>query len=136
MSPTNQTVAEGKASNISCKITAGVAMPTLSWSLKTKSLPPATDVTAIEDGSVLQEQNTKKRQGRNIQVHGNKQSKCSNCHFHPSCVRYVLVLNLQRLLFRFGYMTYIDYHAYHIVSRIRILQKSIFFKVKAIGVVY
>ena len=68
MSPTNQTVPEGKATNISCKITAGVPKPTLSWSFKNKRLPSVTTkelVNETEEGSVLHVQNiTKDMEGR------------------------------------------------------------------------
>ena len=60
MSPTNQTVPEGKATNISCKVTAGVPMPTLSWSFKNKRLPPVIAVTEMENGSIIHVQNTTK----------------------------------------------------------------------------
>ena len=61
VSPTNQTVPEGKASNISCKVTAGALKPTLSWSFKDKRLLPDTvNVTEIENGSVIHMLNTTK----------------------------------------------------------------------------
>ena len=60
VSPTNQTVSEGKAINISCKVTAGAPKPTLSWRFKDKSLPPVTVETETEDGTVISVQNAKK----------------------------------------------------------------------------
>ena len=60
MSPASQTVPERKAANISCKVTAGVPMPTLYWSFKNKGLPLVTVVNKTEDGSVIRMQNTTK----------------------------------------------------------------------------
>ena len=60
MSPRNQTVPEGKATNISCKVKSGVPKPALSWSFKDKRLPPVIAVTEMENGSVIHVQNTTK----------------------------------------------------------------------------
>ena len=60
MSPTNQTVPEGKATNISCKVTSGVPKPSLSWNFGGGSLPEEVIKIEIENGSVLQIQNTTK----------------------------------------------------------------------------
>ena len=60
MSPTNQTVSEGKATNISCKVTAGVPKPTLSWSFKDESLPQAAVVNETKVESVIHVRNVRK----------------------------------------------------------------------------
>ena len=61
MSPINQTVPEGKATIISCKVTSGVPKPSLSWNFKGgRGLPEGVFQTEIENGSVLQMQNTTK----------------------------------------------------------------------------
>ena len=60
MSPRNQTLPEGKATNISCKVKSGVPKPALSWSFKDKRLPPVIAVTEMENGSVIHVQNTTK----------------------------------------------------------------------------
>lgn len=59
MSPRNQTVPEGKRTNISCKAT-GVPKPTLSWIFNDGDLPSVADVNDTEEGSLLQLPNTTK----------------------------------------------------------------------------
>ncbi|XP_068757938.1 fibroblast growth factor receptor 1-A-like [Montipora capricornis] len=57
--PRNQTVPEGKTTNISCKA-KGVPLPKLSWKFDQGELPPTTVVMNTSDGSLLQLPNTTK----------------------------------------------------------------------------
>ena len=59
MSPTNQTVSEGKITYISCTAT-GVPKPTLSWTFKDASPPKAAIIKEDGNGSFLQLPNTAK----------------------------------------------------------------------------
>lgn len=59
MSPRNQTVPEGKATNISCKAT-GVPKPTITWKFKGEDVPSGAIVNDIEEGTLLQLRNTTK----------------------------------------------------------------------------
>ncbi|XP_068713187.1 fibroblast growth factor receptor 4-like [Montipora foliosa] len=58
--PRNQTVPEGKTTNISCKAT-GVPLPKLSWKFDEGELPPTAVIMNTSDGSLLQLPNTTKR---------------------------------------------------------------------------
>ncbi|XP_068759688.1 hemicentin-1-like [Montipora capricornis] len=58
--PRNQTVPEGKTTNISCKAT-GVPLPKLSWKFDEEELPPTAVIMNTSDGSLLQLPNTTKR---------------------------------------------------------------------------
>ena len=60
VTPTSQTVPEGKSTNISCKVTAGVPNPTLSWRFKDESLPQAANVTETKVESVIHVRNVSK----------------------------------------------------------------------------
>ena len=53
MSPRNQTVPEGKETNINCMAT-GVPKPTLAWKFKDGDLPSGAIVNDTEEGSLLQ----------------------------------------------------------------------------------
>jgi len=59
VSPRNQTVPEGKTTNISCNAT-GVPKPTLSWEFNDGDLPLGAIVNDAEEGSLLQLPNTAK----------------------------------------------------------------------------
>lgn len=59
MYPENQTVLEGKTTNISC-YAFGVAKPALTWKFKDGDLPSVASVRDIQGGSVLLLQNATK----------------------------------------------------------------------------
>ena len=62
--PRNQTVLEGKTTNISCKA-KGVPLPKLSWKFDERELPPTAFIMNTSDGSLLQLPNiTKRMEGR------------------------------------------------------------------------
>ena len=88
--PRNQTVPEGKTTNISCKA-KGVPFPKLSWKFDEGELPPTAVIMNISDGSLLQLPNTSKS------MKGRYRCKATNKAGEVHSTSTVHVLGLYRL---------------------------------------
>ena len=88
--PRNQTVPEGKTTNISCKA-KGEPLPKLSWKFDEGELPPTAVIMNTSDGSLLQFPNTTKR------MEGRYKCKATNKAGEEHSTSTLHVLGLYRL---------------------------------------
>ena len=88
--PRNQTVPEGKTTNISCKAT-GAPLPKLSWKFDEGELPPTAVIMNTSDGSLLQLPNTTKS------MEGRYKCKATNKAGEENSTSTLHVLGLYRL---------------------------------------
>ena len=104
--PRNQTVPEGKTTNISCKAT-GVPLPKLSWKFHEGELPPTAVIMNTSDWSLLQLPNTTKS------MEGRYKCKATNKAGEDNSTSTLHVLGLYRLQIVKGVNFSINYKPTH-----------------------